>query len=100
MAVVAEHALRDMTGNVCDGPIAGAAFRKIHNEGTAIVVPPASDLRILPDISPGRFEGGDGPRRIVGARLPEGKEIPFRTSFTKLISVPCGVFPQDGDKSS
>jgi hypothetical protein len=27
MAVVAEHALRDMTGNVHDGLIAGTAFR-------------------------------------------------------------------------
>lgn len=88
MAVVAEHTLRDMAGNVHDGLIAGAAFREVRDEGVAIVVPPAGHLGVLPDIAPGRLESSDRPRRIAGAGLAKGKHVPFRTSFAKLFTVP------------
>jgi hypothetical protein len=39
MPVVAEHALRDMAGDVHDGLVACTAFRKIRDERVPVVVP-------------------------------------------------------------
>jgi hypothetical protein len=98
MAVVTEHPFRDMTGNVHDGLVAGTAFRQVRNERVAIVVPPAGDHCFLPDILPGRLEGGDGSRRIAGAGLPKGEQIPLWASFSEFLSIPSRVFPQDGEQ--
>ena len=98
MAIVAEHALRDMASNVHDRLIAGAAFRQVRNEGVPIVVPSAGHFGVLPDIAPGCLESGDRPGRIARAGLAKRKDVPFRASSVKLSSVPGGVFPQDREQ--
>jgi hypothetical protein len=66
MTVVAEHALRDVTRDVHYGLVTCSAFRKIGDECVPVVVPPSRNLGVLADISPGRLEGSNGPRRIAG----------------------------------
>jgi hypothetical protein len=44
MAVVAEHALRDMARDVHDGLVSSSAFREICDKGVPVVVPPPARL--------------------------------------------------------
>ena len=83
-----------MASNIHDRLISCTAFCQIRDEGMPVVVPPSRHFGLCSDISPGRLEGGDGSGRITRTGSSKRKDIPFRTGFAKLLSVPDCVFPQ------
>ncbi len=91
VAVVLEHLLGNVSGDVHDGLIARAAFRKIGDERVPVIVPAAFHLGVRAHIVPCRLEGGDRARRVTRTRLSEGKDIPLGAGLSELLPVPHGV---------
>ncbi len=97
MAVVLEHLLRDVAGNVHDGLIACATLGKVGNQRVPVVVPTAFHLGISAHVVPCGLERGDGTRGITWTRLSEGEDIQLRAGLSEgckdYASMECvGVF--------
>jgi len=80
-----------MSGDVHDGLIASAAFRKVGDERVPVVVPTAFHLGVGAHIVPCRLEGGNGARGVTWTRLSEGKDIPLGAGLSELLPVPNGI---------
>ena len=91
VAIVLEHLLGNMSGDVHDGLIASAAFRKVGDERVPVVVPTAFHLGVGAHIVPCRLEGGNGARGVTWTRLSEGKDIPLGAGLSELLPVPNGI---------
>ena len=98
VAVVTKHLAVDVTGNLHDGLVAGAAFGKFRNEGVPVIVPAACHLRILARGLPRRLERGNVPRGIGRHRPAPGEDVPLLPDFTESLAIPCAVF-DDMDRS-
>ena len=94
MAVVLEHLLRDVTGNIHDRLIARATLCQLRDERVPVIVKASGHLGIFADIGPSRLQGGDAASWVAGAGLPEGKDIPLRLNLAKSVCVPCDVLCQ------
>ena len=91
VAVVLEHLLGNVSGDVHDGLIACAAFSEVGNERVPVVVPTAFHLGIGTHVVPCRLERSNGARGVTRTRLSEGKDIPIDAGFSKLLPVPNGI---------
>ena len=87
-----KHLAVDVSGNLHDGLVAGAAFGKFRNEGVPVVVPAARHLRILARGLPRRLERGNVPRGIGRHRPAPGEDVPLLPDFTESLAIPCAVF--------
>ena len=91
VAIVLEHLLGDVPGDVHDGLVARATFRKVGNQRMPVVVPAAFHLGLLAHVVPCRLEGGDGARGVARTRFPEGKDVPLGASLSEFLLVPRGI---------
>jgi hypothetical protein len=95
VAVVLEHLLGNVSGDVHDGLIARAAFRKVGNERVPVVVPTAFNLGIRAHVIPRRLEGGDRAGRVTWTRFPERKDVPLGARLSELLLIPVGILGED-----
>ena len=72
MTVMAEHALRDMAGDVHDGLIARTTFRKIRDERVPVVVPASRDLAFSRRFCQAVFRVVTGRVGSFGRGFPKG----------------------------
>src|SRR5690348_16196260 len=91
MAVVLQHLLRDMSGNVHDRLIARAALSQVRDERVPVVVPTALNAGFLAEIVPGGLERRYRARWIIRARLAVWEHVPFGPEFAEAKPVPFGV---------
>jgi hypothetical protein len=47
-----QHLARDMTGDIHDGPIAGAAFGEFRDQGVPRIMKSSLDARAVPGVDP------------------------------------------------
>jgi hypothetical protein len=95
VAVMLEHLLGDVTGDIHDRLIAGAALGKIGNQRVPVVVPAALHPGIFAHVIPCRLERGNRTRWIARTRLPEGEDVPLRLGLSELLAIPLPIFGED-----
>ena len=99
MAVVFEHLLRDVSGDIHNGLVTRTAFRQLRDERVPVVVPATGNVGIVADIAPGRLQRRDGTCGIAGPRFSEREDVPLRSNLPKSVRVPCNVLRQRREQS-
>jgi hypothetical protein len=99
MAVVFEHLLRDVSGDIHNGLVTRTTFRQLRNERVPVVVPATGHLGIFADIAPGRLQRRDGTCGIAGPRFSEREDVPLRSNLVKSVRVLCNVLRQRREQS-
>lgn len=74
VAIVPEHLLRDMAGNLHNGFIPCTAFGKLGDESVPVVVEAPRHPSLLAEVVPGRLERRDRLRGIARRGLSERKD--------------------------
>ena len=88
MAVVREHLLRDVAGNVHDGLVYCAALCQFRNQRVPVVVPSASDAGFFTEVRPRGLQGGHWPSGITWAWTAKRKDLPLGTNLSETLSIP------------
>ena len=79
VAVMPEHLLRDVSGDVHDGL------------GVPVIVPAALNPGFFAQVAPCGFQGSHGPRGIVRVGLAEWKNVPVWSQFAESELIPVRV---------